>query len=103
MSNGIEKTVGFSFDSAGLTPEEVARLTADIWADLPFDRESLAALKRDGLALDGLNLGGASPYRFRASENDQIVVEATGPDVDTLLDLWRIHFRRILRPRHLAA
>jgi hypothetical protein len=103
MMDEMGKQVGFSFESGGLAPEEIARITADMWADLSFDRDALAALKRDGLSVDGLNLGGASPYRFVAGEDDQVIVRAEGPDVDALLDLWRIHFRRGVRSRNLAA
>lgn len=99
MGTGAE----FSFDSAGLSVDEVARHTADMWADLPFDRDGLSALKRDGLALDGLNLGGHCPYRISVADNGQLRVGATGEQADALLDLWRMHFLRGLRPRTLAA
>ena len=95
--------VSFSFESGGLSADDVERLTADMWADLAFDREALANLKRDGLALEGINLGGHSPYRFEPGEADEIRVTTSGEHADILLDLWRIHFRRGLRPRNLAA
>jgi hypothetical protein len=97
------KQVHLSFDSGGLAVEDIARLTADMWADLAFDRDALAALKRDGLTLDGINLGGPSPYRFDAGSAGQVRVAAFGDHADTLLDLWRVHFLRGLRPRNLAA
>ena len=94
----------FSFDAGALTAEEVARRTADMWADLPWDRESLARLKRDGLSLGGLNLGGASPYRFTRDDAGQVVVSAaTTEHAETLIDLWRLHFLRGFRARPLAA
>lgn len=95
--------VEFSFDSGGLAVDDVARLTADIWADLAFDRDALAALKRDGLTLDGINLGGPNPYRLDCDATGQVRVSALGDHADTLLDLWRVHFLRGLRPRNLAA
>lgn len=97
------KRVDFSFDSGGLAADDIARMTADMWADLAFDRDALAALKRDGLTLDGINLGGHTPYRFDAEDTGQVRVSAGGEHADTLLDLWRVHFLRGLRPRNLAA
>lgn len=97
------KQVDFSFDSGGLALDHIARLSADMWADLAFDRDALAALKRDGLTLDGINLGGHNPYRFGIAEGGQVRVSAAGEHADTLLDLWRIHFLRGLPPRNLAA
>ncbi|WP_454882604.1 hypothetical protein [Sphingomonas oryzagri] len=94
----------FSFDAGALTPDEVARRTADMWADLPWDRESLSRLKRDGLVLEGLNLGGACPYRFTLDDAGQIVVSApVAEHAETLIDLWRLHFLRGFRARPLAA
>jgi hypothetical protein len=103
MRQETGKQVGFSFDSGGLEPEQIAHLAADMWADLPFDRDALARLKRDGLIVDGTHLGGHCPYRFEAGEPDQVVVTAIGEHADELLDLWRVHFLRGLRPRTLAA
>jgi hypothetical protein len=97
------KQVDFSFDSGGLAVDDIARLTADMWADLAFDRDALAALKRDGLVLDGINLGGHNPYRLEPVEGGQVRVAARGEHADALLDLWRVHFLRGLRPRTLAA
>lgn len=90
MKQGLEKQVDYHFDAAGLDAEAVARLAADMWADLPFDRDALAALKRDGLMLDGLNIGGPCPYRIAALEGDRITVTADGDQADVLLDLWRM-------------
>jgi hypothetical protein len=103
MRQETGKLVEYSFDAAGLDAESVARVTGDMWADLPFDRDALAALKRDGLTLDGLNIGGACPYRFEPLDGDQIAVTVAGDQADVLLDLWRMHFQRGLRPRSLAA
>jgi len=103
MEQGKGKHVGFSFDSAGLSIDEMARLSADIWADLPFDRDALAALKRDGLIVDGLKLGGHCPYRFEILEDGQVLVTTPGDQADRLLDLWRMHFQRGMKPRNLAA
>jgi hypothetical protein len=97
------KQVDFSFNCGGLAVDDVARLTADMWADLAFDRDALAALKRDGLMLDGINLGGHAPYRFEIDSADHVRVSTVGEHAATLLDLWRVHFLRGLRPRNLAA
>jgi hypothetical protein len=97
------KQVDFSFDSGDLAVDDIARLTADMWADLAFDRDALAALKRDGLTLDGINLGGVVPYRFEINDDGHVRVTAIGDHAETLLDLWRVHFLRGLRPRNLAA
>lgn len=91
------------FESGGLAAEDLIRIAADMWADLPFDREALAGLKRDGIPLDKLHLGGPSPFVLTGGEADHFEVHVDGPDADTLLDLWRIHFLRGLRPRNLAA
>lgn len=94
----------FSFDAGALTRDEIARRTADMWADLPWDRESLARLKRDGLVLDGLNLGGACPYRLAPDDAGQVVVSVVPAEyAETLIDLWRLHFLRGFRARPLAA
>jgi hypothetical protein len=95
--------VEFSFDSGGLALGEIERLTAERWADLLFDRETLTALKRDGLALEGVNLGGQSPYRFCPADAGSVIVSATGDHADALIDLWRVHFLRALKSRNLAA
>ena len=97
------KQVHFSFDSGDLAVDDVARLTAARWADLAFDRDALAALKRDGLMLDGINLGGLAPYRFAIGDDGHVRVTAIGEHAEMLLDLWRVHFLRGLRPRTLAA
>jgi hypothetical protein len=103
MMERAENSVDFSFESDAGALDEIERLTAEHWADLLFNREALAALKRDGLALDGLHLGGQSPYRFRAGENGTLIVTARGERADTLIDLWRLHFLRLIKPRNLAA
>jgi len=89
----------FSFDADGVAFNDIERIIADMWADLPFDRDALAGLKRDGLALDGINLGGPNPYHLMAREPGTITLAVSGPHADTLLDLWRIHFLRGLRPQ----
>jgi hypothetical protein len=94
----------FRFDAGDLTLDEIARRASDMWADLPWDRESLARLKRDGLTFDGLNLGGACPYRFALDAGGLTVVTAEPDDLaGTLLDLWQVHFLRGFRSRYLAA
>jgi hypothetical protein len=97
------KLAKFGFDSNGLPAGDIARRASDIWADLPFDRESLAALKRDGLMLDGVNLGGPCPYQIATGDGGLVIVNVAGPDAETLLDLWRMHFLRGLRSHTLAA
>ncbi|PXA86239.1 hypothetical protein DMC47_35270 [Nostoc sp. 3335mG] len=90
----------FSFDPGTLALDDIERRTADIWADLRWDMDAQARLKRDGLALDLLNLGGACPYRFAPGEDGQLVLTlAQTEHSETLIDLWRLHFLRSVRPR----
>ncbi len=102
------KIVDFSFEVRELVFADVQRLATDMWSDLAFDEVALERLKRDGLMLDGVRLTGPSPFaiadlgdgQFRVSIDPAIA----HPDhVDTLLDLWRVHFVRGLRPGSLAA
>lgn len=96
--------VTVSFDPGALTLDHVLRITRETWADLPFDRDALAVLKRDGLSLDGVKLGGTSPYRYDPAPDGTLLVTAgEGEAGAVLLDLWRLHFARALRSQGLAA
>jgi hypothetical protein len=88
-----------SFDPGVLTLDEVRRMSAGIWSDLAFDDEARAQLRRDGLNLDGVRLTGPSPYRLELTADDQVQVSVdVGPDAETLIDLFRLHFLKGLRP-----
>jgi len=88
----------FSFERGALEPGMVERLTADVWADLAFDETAKAALKRDGLSLDGLRLTGPNPFLVTESDAGQVTISVPGPnDAAALLDLWQVHFLRRIR------
>ena len=79
-----------------------------MWSDIAFDDVALARLKRDGLALDGVRLTGPSPFELRQVEGGAVTVSiaemATDPaHVRALVDLWRVHVMRGLRPGGVAA
>jgi hypothetical protein len=96
---GKTKMIGDSMIARGAVDlADVAPHIAQIWADLALDDEVKAALKRDGLALDGLRLTGPSSYQIseNGGENFQISVK-DGPKAQALLDLWQVHFVRALR------
>ncbi len=101
-------SVNYSFDPGVLALCDIRRLAADMWSDIAFDEAALARLKRDGLMLDGVRLTGPSPFEIRAADNGQITVSiaSTVSDpahVETLLDLWRVHMMKSLRPGSIAA
>jgi hypothetical protein len=84
----------------GPEPERIALLATQIWSGLVFDEEARAALKRDGLMLDGLRLSGPIPFVFTSAGPPRIRVTAPGrADSDGLLDLFRVW----LLPRLRAA
>jgi len=88
----------FSFERGALEPGMVERLTAEYWADLAFDEAAKAALKRDGLALDGLRLTGPNPFAVVETDPDRVTLSAPGrSDAAALLDLWQVHFLRRIR------
>jgi len=94
----------FRFDPGVLAPEDVMRAAGNIWSDLAFDEEARAQLRRDGLVLDGVRLTGPNPYAIEALPDGMIRVSVEpGPAAETLIDLWRLHVMRGLRPRYLAA
>jgi hypothetical protein len=98
------ETMEISIDPGTLTLDEVRRISVEIWSDLAFDDDARAQLRRDGLNLDGVRLTGPCPYRFNIGADDkiQLSVEA-GRTAETLIDLFRLHFLKGLRPRGLAA
>lgn len=98
----------YRFDPGTLTLDDVHRLTADMWSDIAFDETALARLKRDGLVLDGVRLTGPSPYQLRPADDGQLAVSVAETviqptHVETLHDLWRLHFMKGLRQGSLAA
>lgn len=107
MAKGTEKDVEYRFP-ASLALDEIQRLATDMWSDLAFDEQALARLRRDGLALDGLRLTGPTPFQIASAGSDELVV-TIAPSVSdpmhiaTLLDLWRLHFMKGLRPGSIAA
>jgi hypothetical protein len=89
----------FAFERGALDPSDIDRLNAEIWADLAFDDAAKAALRRDGLALDGLRIGGPNPFRVQGDEAQVTIEAGDGPVADALIDLWRVHFLRRIRER----
>lgn len=90
----------YHFDPQGLCPDDIRRRMTDAWAGLPFDADALAALKRDGLSLEQLRLGGANPYNVSRTRDANIMVRvADGPAAQPLIDLFQLHFLRRLRDR----
>lgn len=88
----------FAFERGALDLTEIERLNAEIWADLAFDEAAKAALRRDGLPLDGLRLGGSNPYLVSADTETAVAIEAgDSPETQDLLDLWQMHFLRRIR------
>ena len=61
-------------DVLGLDTDVIAPLSAEIWAGLAFDNEARAALKRDGLMLDGLRLTGPMPFTFTSAGTARVRV-----------------------------
>jgi hypothetical protein len=101
-------SVNYSFDPGALALDDIRRLAADMWSDIAFDEAVLARLKRDGLTLDGVRLTGPSPFEIRASDNGPVTVSIASTVSDpahaeSLLDLWRVHMMKGLRPGSLAA
>ncbi len=94
-------TIGahFAFERGALDPSEINRLNTEIWADLAFDEAAKAALKRDGLELDGLRIGGPNPFRVLGDDVQVTIDAGQGPVGDALMDLWRVHFLRRIRER----
>jgi len=93
-----------AFERGALEPAEIERLNAEIWADLEFDETAKAALKRDGLAVEGLRLTGPNPFLVSAGDGDSapatvMITAGDGPQAQALLDLWRVHFLRRIRER----
>ena len=108
MAQATGKSVEFRFETETMGLDEIQRLAADIWSDLAFDEATLARLRRDGLALDGVRLTGPSPFVLTQKDGREITVSVasfvTDPDhAATLLDLWRVHVMKGLRPGSVAA
>lgn len=92
------------FDPGPLGLDEITRLALDMWSDIGFDEAALGRLRRDGLALDGVRLRGASPYLIDSPDGRMIRVRVeNGAPAETMLDLWKLHFARRLRGGTLAA
>ncbi len=104
MTAKTGKDVEISFDPGVLGLDQIRHRADDIWSDLAFDEPTLARLKRDGLALDGVRLTGPNPFRIAPGEGGQMRVAAPDhPHAEILLDLWRLHFMKGLRPSSFAA
>lgn len=83
----------YILEDCRLEADECAQRSAHIWADLAFDGQAKASLKRDGLDLRELRLTGAMPWRFEAGETGHIrVVIEPGPHAGDYLDLFRLWF-----------
>ena len=81
--------------AGGTSAADLEDQAAIIWANLAFDDTAKAALKRDGLAIEGLRLTGACPFKLRATDAGHVAVTAPGHgDAAALLDLWQIYFQR---------
>lgn len=107
MTRVIGESVEFRFETETMGLDEIQRITVDTWSDLVFDEAALARLKRDGLALDGVRLTGPSPFVLTEADDHRIVVAiapfVAEPDpAATLLDLWRVHFMKGLRPGSIS-
>jgi len=108
MTQATGKSVEFRFETGTMGLDEIRQRAADMWSDLAFDEAALARLKRDGLTLDGVRLTGPSPFLLNQEDDHQIAVAiasfVTEPDhAAMLLDLWRVHFMKGLRPGSVAA
>ena len=98
------QTTEYRFDPGDLGLDEINRLAHDMWSDIGFDDAALARLRRDGLTLEGIRLRGPFPYHIDRPEGSTVRVRVEdGAPADVLLDLWRLHFSRGLRPGNLAA
>jgi hypothetical protein len=81
----------YSFETDGLGLERCNTLVAQIWADLAFDSDAHAALKRDGLALGGLRLTGPMPFVLTQHGSGSFSVSTkSAANRDALLDLFRL-------------
>ena len=102
------KSVEYRFEFGPLTLAKVQRRAGDMWSDLAFDEAALTRVKRDGLLIDGVRLTGPSPFVMADLGDGQLRVTIDPAvvhpgHVETLLDLWRVHFVRGLRPGSPAA
>jgi hypothetical protein len=94
-----------SVERRGADPAEVQRETALLWAEFVFDDDAKAALRRDGLSLEGVRISGPSPYWVRtAKDNPDVLVITVDPASDVqrqaLLALWQVYFmKRVLAAR----
>ena len=92
--------MNYSFETGGLGLESCDTLVAQIWADLAFDGDAHAALKRDGLALKGLRLTGPMPFVLTQNGPGSISVSTkSAANRDALLDLFRLAILPRLRSR----
>lgn len=88
----------YLFERGALELGEIVALSTQIWVDLAFDDDARAALKRDGLALDAIRLTGPNPFTLTDAGDGNIEVSVVdGPDAQALLDLWLVHFARVVR------
>jgi hypothetical protein len=93
-----------SVERRGADPADIERATTALWAELLFDDNAKAALRRDGLSLEGVRITGPNPYAVHVSETDADVLIVTANAVDTvqrdaLLALWHVYFmKRVFEP-----
>lgn len=81
----------YSFEIDSLDLERCTMLVTQIWADLAFDSDVCAGLKRDGLAFKGLRLTGPMPFMFAQHGSGSINVSTKSvANRDALLDLFRL-------------
>jgi hypothetical protein len=88
-----------SVDRRGMDPADIERATAALWAELVFDDTARAALRRDGLSLEGVRITGPSPFTVRLAESSttHVTVSADGADEaqrSDLLALWHVYFMK---------
>lgn len=94
-----EESAQFSFAAPAHEPATLAARSVELWAELAFDQDAHAILKRDGLDPAALRLTGPHPFAYEAAPGGTIAVTARAadePSAEALLDLFRIYFLRRL-------
>jgi hypothetical protein len=88
-----------SVDRRGAEPADIERATATLWAELVFDDTARAALRRDGLSLEGVRITGPSPFSVQLAETSttHVTVSANAANEtqrNDLLALWHVYFMK---------